>query len=99
METRLKRKITGVSVINLVYVLVCLPFFTLAQDLNESFREANTAYANGDYNTAINTYSGLITQGYTSSELWFNLGTACLQIDSVAKANLYLERALKMDSI
>ena len=99
MLSQLKRRSLNknhlVRIINGVLILLCVPVFIFAQDIQASFQEANTAYRNEDYTSAINLYNGLINQGYTSSKLNYNLGTAYLKVDSIALANLYLERALK----
>ncbi|NNE27528.1 MAG: SH3 domain-containing protein [Saprospiraceae bacterium] len=82
--------------ISWAFIFFLFPVFILAQDITKNFEEANVAYRNEDYSAAINLYEGLLTQGYTSSELHYNLGTSYLKIDSIALANLYLERALKL---
>ena len=59
-------------------LFILLGFFilgrTLAFDANATFAKANEAYAQEMYAEAIDLYQQVITVGYESAELYFNLG-------------------------
>ncbi len=63
-----------------------------AQDSNMKV-EADSAYLNGNYSTAIELYENLLQKG-ESDELYYNLGNAYYKSDELAKAILNYERAL-----
>lgn len=57
---------------------------------------ANTAYINGDYRTAAETYEQLLAQGPVSVKLYYNLANAYFKSDRPGKAILYYRRALRL---
>lgn len=58
--------------------------------------EADSAYINEDYATAITLYNGLLEQG-ESAEVYYNLGNSYYKADSLAQAILSYERALLLE--
>lgn len=63
----------------------------------DALKEAETAFAEGNYAKAVEQYKALLEQGYTGSELLYNLGTAALHASDFGTARLALERALLLD--
>jgi len=63
-----------------------------AQD--DRFTEGNTQYSNGEFQTAIDTYKGILSTGVESGALYFNLGNAYYKNGELASAILSYERAL-----
>jgi len=57
---------------------------------------ANTAYNQGLYDSALNTYSKVINEGVESGELYYNMGNAYYKNSDVASAILYFEKAKKL---
>lgn len=57
--------------------------------------EANTAYINGDYDTAARTYEQLLAEGLVSGKLYYNLANACFKQERLGAAILYYRRALR----
>ena len=55
--------------------------------------EADSAYAQGHYQQAVNDYEALLKQG-VSSDLYYNLGNAYYRMDEMPRAVLNYERAL-----
>ena len=49
---------------------------------------ANTAYINGDYRTATETYERILDEGLSSVKLYYNLANACFKEDRLGKAIL-----------
>ncbi len=67
----------------------------LAQNPDIRFIEANQAYAEGDYQNAIELYSKILEQGIESGEVYFNLGNAYYKTNNIGRAILYYEKARK----
>jgi hypothetical protein len=67
----------------------------LAQDLDTRFNQANKAYADEDYQQAIELYSNILGEGLESGEVFFNLGNAYYKINDLGRAILNYEKARK----
>lgn len=57
---------------------------------------ADESYRNGDYTTAINLYEETLATGYTSADLYYNLGNAYYRDGQMGRAILNYERALRL---
>lgn len=68
-----------------------------AQDCPVFFREANQAYQKGDYDLAKRSYLNCIEQGVGTASVYYNLGNTYFRMDSIGKAILYYESALRLD--
>ncbi len=78
----------------IVFIFCSIPLFS--QSSEELFKKANSAYQNNDYKFAIEAYKQLISEGYTSGEMLYNLGNSYFRTGQFAPAILYWERAKKM---
>lgn len=78
----------------LIIVFGFLPFFCHALTLSE---EGDEAYENRDYQKAIELYKKSIEDEGSSSAILYNLGNAYFRCDSLGKAILNYERALRLD--
>lgn len=58
--------------------------------------EANAAYANKDYQRAIDAYEQVLAEGLTSTALHYNLGNAYFRTQQLGKAVLHYEKALQL---
>lgn len=58
--------------------------------------KANTAYINGDYRTAAETYEQLLSRGLSSMKLYYNMGNACFKEGDIGRAILFYNRALRL---
>lgn len=68
-----------------------------ATSVVETFDSANTYYTNANYTKAIATYESIISSGYESAELYYNLGNAYFKSNKMGLAILNYERAKKID--
>jgi tetratricopeptide (TPR) repeat protein len=59
------------------------------------FSEANAAYENNDYTTALALYDS-VSNHYNSFELWYNAGNAAFRAGKLGKSILYYERAKRI---
>jgi len=80
-------------------VFILLLFLSsLVQAQNpELFEEANDAYANDDFKTAITKYEKILENGETSIAVYYNLGNAHYKLNNVAPSIYYFEKALQLD--
>ncbi len=67
-----------------------------AQTPEEMWTKGNEAYAAGDYAEAAAAYHAIENTGYVSADLYYNLGNVYYKQQSLGKAVLYYERALKL---
>lgn len=77
----------------LLLITLLVQFQTKA---NITFNKANTYYQKGDYQNAIANYEILIKEGFHSSTLYYNLGSAYYKSNNTAAAILNLEKAHKL---
>ncbi|MBS1625906.1 MAG: tetratricopeptide repeat protein [Bacteroidetes bacterium] len=87
------------SLTRIVLVLLCalgLGSGLYAETTAQLFDAANTAYKNKDYDLAIAGYDKLLSQGYRTAEIYYNLGDAFYKKDSIGQAILCYERALRL---
>jgi hypothetical protein len=61
--------------------------------MNSQFDQANQAYRTGNYQKCIQIYQSILSQGYESAELYYNLGNAYYKINNIPAAILQYERA------
>ncbi len=80
-------------------VLILLLFLSsLVQAQNTAlFEEANEAYANNDFETAVSKYEKILENGETSVAVYYNLGNAYYKLNNVAPSIYYFEKALQLD--
>lgn len=73
-----------------------LPFFTLAKDNDAEllFQQGIDAYNNEHYELAVESFRELPALGYTSADLYYNLGNAYYRLGEKAKAIWCYEKAL-----
>ena len=65
----------------LILLLFChVSLFALEKPPNSLFEKGNTFYNKGDYQNAIESYLGIIENGYHSSEVYYNLGLSLIHI-------------------
>jgi tetratricopeptide (TPR) repeat protein len=76
---------------------ILLPQRMLASDQSAALQSANEAYANEDFELALDGYSQLIADGYYSSGLFYNAGNAYYRNGEIGEAIWAYEKALKVD--
>ena len=82
--------------IRILFLFSFTSLFALDKSSNSLFEKGNTFYNKGDYQNAIESYLGIIENGYHSSEVYYNLGNANYKIGNVAEANFYFEKAMML---
>ena len=79
-----------------VLSLALVSLLAHAADLAEMKIQADSAYAQADYETAVKLYGKLAKQNATS-DVCYNLGCAYYRLDDMAHSVLWFERALKLE--
>lgn len=68
-----------------------------AQNPETLLQEANALYNNNAYDSAAVVYESIINKGYSSAELYYNLGNTYYKLRNYPLAILYYEKSLKLD--
>ena len=68
-----------------------------AGEAEDLFSQANRAYVEGDYQTALSCYRKVMEQDGISSSLLYNMANAYYHTKEIGNAVLYYERALYLD--
>jgi tetratricopeptide (TPR) repeat protein len=82
---------------NVVYIAVCIFLFASPAHSNPFLEKAERAYDSKKYKEAIESYEKLVEEGYTSYQLYFNLGNAYYRNNDLGKAIYYYELARKIE--
>ncbi len=84
-----------------IIAAVALLIFSVGVFANEAdslWRDAVNAYSGGDYEVSLRSFEQLERDGYSSAELYYNIGNCYYKMDGyLGKAILYYERALLKD--
>ncbi len=83
--------------INILIIFVLFTGFTYSQSFNQTWVDANKAYNNKEYDTAISLYDSIAKTNNISAELLYNLGNAYYKTNQLGLAILHYEKALKIN--
>ncbi len=61
------------------------------------YNTANKLYQEGRFEESIESYESLISAGFESSSLYYNLGNAYFRSNKLGKARLFYEKSLKLN--
>ena len=64
--------------------------------MEKYFADGNEAYESGDYELAAEIYCKIIDEGFTSWQLYYNLGNTYYRLDEIGRSILNYERALRL---
>ncbi|MCK9613043.1 MAG: tetratricopeptide repeat protein [Bacteroidales bacterium] len=81
--------------IHIVFLTSC--FLASASVNQEIIADANKAYTENKFSVAIELYKKIISNGFESPELYYNLGNAYFKTNDYPSALLYYEKAKKLD--
>lgn len=83
-----------------LFILLCLcvlmPHKTMAQTPEQLMHLGNEAYSAGNFDEATEAYENILTLGYSSAELYYNLGNSYYRQEELGLAILNYERALRL---
>jgi tetratricopeptide (TPR) repeat protein len=61
------------------------------------FEQGNQAYRDGDYPGALEWYKKIVSAGYESSQVYYNMGNCYYKLDQIGLAILFYEKAFKIN--
>jgi len=85
------------AILYLIGFLLCSTAICAQSQPLQKMNEANSAYAEGDFETAIKSYESLLEQDYVSEDLHFNYANSLFKANQIAPAILHYEKALKIN--
>lgn len=68
-----------------------------ASQMQKTAAAADESYRKGNYPSAVEQYNEVIANGFSSADLYYNLGNAYYRLDRFADAILCYERALRLN--
>jgi tetratricopeptide (TPR) repeat protein len=77
-------------------LLLSLPLLSWGNDHDALYKKANEDYKKAQYQEAIKSYQQILTDGYQSEAVYFNLGNAYFKLGDIPSALLYYEKAHKL---
>jgi len=79
-----------------IILIVIISLASLAQSGTDYFFEqGNQAYRDGNYKEAVDWYQKILSAGYESGRLYYNLGNCYYKMDQIGRAILYYEKSKK----
>lgn len=80
-----------------IFLMFIFSFNAYAEEVNVTFEKGNEAFRNKEYSQAIELYESIRNNGYTNSELFYNLGNSYYKNNNLPSAILNYERAIKLN--
>lgn len=81
----------------LLILAITFSFVSIAAESQLLVAKGNKAYADGQYQEAVDAYLKVLQTGSTSWELYYNLGNSYYKLNEFPSAILYYERAKKLN--
>ena len=82
----------------IIVAIALMPRFVAAQESYDAwFEQANAAYNEGNYQSALDLYNNIVEAEQESVPLYFNLGNTYYKMGTYPMAIYYYEKALKLD--
>ncbi len=79
----------------IAFLLTYSAVFSSVEQVNVA--KANKAYSAGSFQVAADLYQKVVDAGFSSPELFYNMGNACFKMNDYARAILWYERARRLD--
>jgi len=74
-------------------IIISFPAFSYTGKTEQKFKEANHLYAENKFDDALKLYEQIISEDYSSPELFFNTANTYYRINKIGKAIYYYEKA------
>ena len=84
------------SLLFVLSIVLCLTSNVSAQSANELYKTASAQYKAGQFEQAQASYEKIISQGYRTAEVYYNLGNCYFKLNNTGKTILNFERAHKL---
>src|SRR4051812_30872548 len=82
--------------VKLILCCLLLSVTAFSQSVGELYKSAGNLYKEKQFQQAADNYEKIISQGYKSPEVYYNLGNCYYKLNSTGKSILAYERALKL---
>ncbi len=82
--------------LSITAIAIALTIGAQATPYEDNARMADSAYRVANYNEAISMYEQVLAEGYTSADLYYNLGNAYYRDGQMGRAILNYNRALRL---
>jgi tetratricopeptide (TPR) repeat protein len=82
-----------IGIILILSTVVIFPAAASADQASTLFLRGNKAYADGNYQQAVDLYQQILQKNQASGEVFFNLGNAYYKLNQIGRAILYYEKA------
>ena len=83
----------------ILFLLLIVANVVTAQNASDSFTSANNLYKTEKFEEAIQLYQKIETEGFISSELYYNLGNSYYKLNKVGPSIYYFEKSLKLNPL
>lgn len=90
------KKILRKYILSVIIVTMALAAWAQNSAVQDSLAQGNAHYTAGNFERAIASYEAILTKGYESKELYYNLGNAYYKTNNITFAIINFERALKI---
>lgn len=81
----------------LLFILPVVQSTALATSNETLWLEAAESYDRGDYSSAVEKYNGILERGFSSPELYYNLGNSYFKSEKLGASIWAYRKALKLD--
>ena len=71
------------KILNIILLTIGM---TYAQDLDLLFSDGNKSYNNNQFDDAVHLYEDILSQGFYSADLYYNLGNAYYRLEDFGNA-------------
>lgn len=78
-------------------MVVFLGFTSVKAQNSDLFQKGNSAYAEGDYEAAVEAYEQILESGQTAAEVHYNLANAHYKLNHIGPSIYHYEKALQLD--
>lgn len=86
------------SIIKILLLLTLIVFRLPGQSgMAHFYEQGNQAYREGNYQSALEWYGKILSAGYESSQVYYNIGNCYYKLGSVGRAILFYEKARKLN--
>jgi tetratricopeptide (TPR) repeat protein len=96
MKTGLQFTVYNLRALALSCVLCLASIHVYPQSPQETYKAANAIYKGGNFEQAASAYEKILSQGYRTAEVYYNLGNCYYKLNKIGKAILSFQRAQKL---
>ena len=84
-------------ILTAIFLMIWQGSLVFAQSPESLFSQANALYQTQQFEGAIELYQQILSQGFESKAVYYNLGNCYYRLEDIGKSILYFEKALKLD--